>query len=106
LEVLNFYNNVPGVFDAEIFEELVTRPGLKIERIISSGQSTPPGEWYDQEKEEWVILLTGSACLTFEGDDTDYNLLPGDYILIPAHKRHRVKRTDPVNKTIWLALHF
>jgi len=89
----------------EIFETLLQRPGLKVERIISSGQATPPGEWYDQDWDEWVLLLSGSADLLIEGEPDARRLSPGDSLLLPAHCRHRVEWTDPNGQTVWLALH-
>lgn len=80
-------------------------PGFKLERIVSAGHSTPEGEWYDQDRDEWVILLTGSAGLSFEGEDGIRAMKPGDYVLIPAHTRHRVEWTDRHEKTVWLVLH-
>ncbi len=77
---------------------------VRIERIVSRGHVTPPGEWYDQDTHEWVVLLTGSATLTFE--DRSETLAAGDHVLIPAHRRHRVEWTDPAQPTVWLAVHY
>jgi len=88
---------------AERFEDLLTRPGVRIERIVSSGQSTPTGDWMDQAWEEWVLLVAGRARLTLEGDEPII-LTPGDHLLIPAHRRHRVDWTE--TPTVWLAVHF
>jgi cupin 2 domain-containing protein len=87
----------------ERFEDLLNRPGVRIERIVSSGQSTPPGEWMDQAWDEWVLLVAGRAGLTLEGDEP-LTLQPGDHLLIPAHRRHRVDWTE--TPTVWLAVHF
>lgn len=105
METHNIFSSL-AESESEIFENIIFNDKFKLERIISSGQSTPPGEWYDQENNEWVILLSGSAVLVFEDDNKEYVLKPGDYILIPAHKKHRVKMTDPENKTVWLGLHY
>lgn len=91
-----------GAETAERFEDLLTRPGLRIERIVSSGQSTPSGEWMDQAWDEWVLLVAGRASLTLEGD-ASATLEPGDHLLIPAHRRHRVDWTE--TPTVWLAVH-
>jgi cupin 2 domain-containing protein len=88
---------------AERFEELLTRPGVRIERIVSSGQSTPPGEWMEQPRDEWVLLVAGRAGLTLEGEPP-LTLQPGDHLLIPASRRHRVDWTE--TPTVWLAVHF
>jgi cupin 2 domain-containing protein len=85
---------------------LIETDRFKLERIISAGQATPPGEWYDQDDNEWVILLSGSAGLLFEDDEEVCVMRPGDYVHITAHRRHRVEWTDANQKTIWLALHY
>ena len=90
----------------EIFETLLETGRVRLERIISTGQSTPAGEWYDQERNEWVALLSGSAGLLFEGEPEPRVMKPGDYLIIPAHLRHRVEWTDPDHETVWLALHY
>jgi cupin 2 domain-containing protein len=86
--------------------EILARPGLRIERIISAGQASPPGFWYDQPWDEWVIVLKGAARLKFEGEGAAMALGEGDYIFIPAHARHRVEWTAQGRPTIWLAVHF
>lgn len=88
----------------EIFEPLIPDRGVLIERIVSTGQSTPEGEWYDQERDEWVVLLRGGAILAFE-DGRMFRLGPGDYVFIPAHERHRVEHTNSRYPCIWLAVH-
>ncbi|WP_024516765.1 cupin domain-containing protein [Bradyrhizobium sp. Tv2a-2] len=90
----------------EAFSEIFARPGLKIERIISQGHSSPPEFWYDQAWNEWVILLKGSATLQFEDEPATRSMEAGDYVLIPARKRHRVEWTDQQQPTVWLAVHF
>ena len=96
-------NDLPaGVEAGERFENLLIRPGVRIERIVSSGQSTPPGEWLDQAWDEWVLLVAGRAGLTLEGE-ASATLEPGDHLLIPAHRHHRVEWTD--TPTVWLAIH-
>ena len=90
----------------EVMEDILTTESFRLERIISTGQATPAGEWYDQEKHEWVLLLAGEAGLRFENDPRVIIMKPGDYLLIPAHRRHRVEWTVPDQPTIWLALHY
>ena len=92
--------------EEESFSEIFARPGLKIERIISHGQASPPDFWYDQAWNEWVIVLKGSATLQFEHEPATRAMGAGDYVFIPARKRHRVEWTDPQQPTIWLAIHF
>lgn len=102
----NLFADIPGSLPHEHFEELLQSPGLKIERIVSTGQSTPEGEWYDQDRDEWVLLLQGSAGLQIDGEQETRELVPGDHIHLPAHLRHRVEWTASDQTTIWLAVHF
>jgi cupin 2 domain-containing protein len=88
----------------EVLEPLVEDRGVLIERIVSTGQSTPPGEWYDQERDEWVAVLQGRATLSFP-EDRRIDLGPGDFLLIPAHQPHRVESTSAEPPCIWLAVH-
>jgi len=97
---------LPATLPEEICDALLQNDHFKLERIVSAGQATPSGEWYDQEMHEWVLLLSGSAGLRFEGEKDVRVLRPGDYVLIPAHRRHRVEWTDAQQKTVWLALHY
>jgi len=89
----------------ERVDALLDRPGLRIERIISTGQATPAGEWYDQAADEWVLLVSGRARLEIEGEGVERELGPGDYLFIPARCRHRVAWTDLDQATVWLAIH-
>jgi len=99
-------DDLPADAAEEIFTCLLEAKGFRLERIISAGQATPLGEWYDQDDHEWVVLLRGSAGLRFQGESQVHVLNPGDYLEIPAHRRHRVEWTDGREKTVWLALHF
>ena len=90
--------------DRETVDVLLDRPGARIERIVSTGQTTPPGQWYDQPGDEWVALLAGRATLRFE-DGAFVELAPGDWLLIPAHVRHRVEATSADPPCVWLAVH-
>lgn len=94
----------PGTPDEEI-RTLLARPGLRIKRIVSTGQASPPGFWYDQPQDEWVLVLAGAARLRLDGEPADRVLGPGDHLLIPAHRRHRVAWTSPEAPTVWLAVH-
>lgn len=102
----NIFTPLAGPISEEHIEKLLTGREFKLERIVSTGQVTPEGEWYDQERDEWVILLSGSARLRFEGKDEEIELKPGDYLNIPAHVRHRVEWTDPAGETVWLAVRY
>lgn len=92
--------------DAEIFNELLCREGVRIERIVSTGQSSPPGFWYDQPQGEWVMVLAGRARLRLAGPDREIELAAGDWLDIPPHVQHRVEWTDPGQPTVWLAVHY
>jgi cupin 2 domain-containing protein len=91
--------------DSEVVEILKQRAGISIERIISTGQSSPPGFWYDQPGDEFVVLLAGSAVLRFESGDELIEMTPGAWIEIPARVRHRVESTEVDPPTVWLAVH-
>jgi cupin 2 domain-containing protein len=102
----NLFADVPLHADNEALDKLLAGGRFRLERIVSTGQATAPGEWYDQEDDEWVVLLSGSAGLRFEDESAVRELKPGDFINIPAHRRHRVEWTDPAQPTVWLALHY
>ena len=102
----NLLASLPRRLDAEQIVTLVANENLRIERIVSTGQASPPGFWYDQPWAEWVLVLAGAAGLVFEGEAEPRVLRPGDYLLIPAHRRHRVAWTDTEQPTVWLAVHY
>ena len=104
--IFNLYARVPDTLPQELVETLLETRAFQLERIVSAGHRTAAGEWYDQDRNEWVILISGRAGLLFEGEPEPRVLGPGDYVLIPAHRRHRVEWTDPAEKTFWLALHY
>jgi cupin 2 domain-containing protein len=103
---VNLLDPVPDARAAERIDELLARPGLRVTRIVSLGQASPPGFWYDQSDGEWVVLLAGAARLRF-ADETGTRLLgPGDCLDIAPHRRHRVDWTDPAVPTVWLAVFY
>jgi cupin 2 domain-containing protein len=103
----SLWQNLPTQPRAEeMFDALVERSGLRVERIVSTGQTTPEGEWYDQERDEFVLVVAGAARLRIEGEAEDRALDEGDWIVLPAHCRHRVTWTREDPPTIWLAIHF
>ena len=102
----NIFKDILCRSEEELIEPVSGCEGIRIERIVSEGHSSPPGFWYDQEKNEYVLLLSGSAGLLFEGENDILVMQPGDYIDIPAHKKHRVEWTDPRQHTIWLTVHY
>jgi cupin 2 domain-containing protein len=97
---------LPHPAAAERVDALLSRPGLRIERIVSWGQASPAGFWYDQAEGEWVLLLAGAAGLRFEDETNARSLGPGDWLDIAPHRRHRVDWTDPAVATIWLAVFY
>jgi cupin 2 domain-containing protein len=90
----------------ETLVDLLKRPGVRIERIVSTGQSSPPGFWYDQAHGEWVAVLAGEARLRFEDERAARTLRAGDFVDIAAHRRHRVEWTHAGEPTVWLAVHY
>jgi cupin 2 domain-containing protein len=98
----NVFVKLPKGLDREDFLTLFENSSAKIERIISHSHSSPPGFWYDQDWDEWLIIMRGSAILEFEGNDS-VELKAGDYLTIPRHVKHRVVRTS--RQTVWLAVH-
>ena len=89
----------------EVTQTLLERPGLRIERIVSTGHATPEGQWYDQDSDEWVLVVRGNARLHLEGEAHERELGEGDLVFLPAHCRHRVACTQREPPTVWLAIH-
>lgn len=102
----NIFSAIPADQSEEHFEPLLETGDFRIERIVSFGQSSPPGYWYDQEQAEWVMLLQGAARLQLANPDKLVELKPGDWINLAAHEKHRVEWTTPDEPTIWLAIHY
>jgi cupin 2 domain-containing protein len=100
----NLFTDLPAALPEELFSTLLQAPGVRIERIVSYGHQSPEGFWYDQPDHEWVLVLKGAARIQFE--DSTVEMKPGDYLNIPAHKKHRVAWTTPDEPTIWLAVHY
>ena len=106
MKTVNILSLPAAPLPAETVQELLRGGNFRLQRIVSTGQTTPEGQWYDQDTDEWVLLLSGAARLRFDGEDELLPMQPGDYVNIPAHVRHRVEWTDPDRETVWLALHF
>jgi cupin 2 domain-containing protein len=102
----NLFEPHPAPCDEEHVDVLAQGSAFRFERIVSMGHATPPGQWYDQSRDEWVVLLSGSARLRFEDDAEAVAMRPGDWVRIAAHRRHRVEETDATAPSVWLALHF
>lgn len=101
----NLFAGLPDSLPEELLEPLAEGGRFRLLRIVSTGQATPAGEWYDQPEDEWVVVLSGRAGLRVEGE-TIREMAPGDWLLLPARCRHRVEWTAAGQPTVWLALHF
>ena len=99
----NLFDHLPPVTSSdEEFTTLLGEPGLIVQRIVSTGHASPPGFWYEQAGDEWVVLLQGGAELSL-ADGERLCLKPGDWVELPAGCRHRVEETAV--GTVWLAVH-
>lgn len=101
----DIFADVPARLVEEEILVLARLPGARIERIVSTGQASPAGFWWDQDWTEWVVVLSGSAGLLVEGEDAPRVLGPGCYVELPPHVRHRVEWTSADEPTVWLAVH-
>ncbi len=106
MELRNVFRDIPSPLSEEWVEVLASRGAVRIERIVSRGHASPSGFWYDQDENEWLMLLAGSAGIAFEGQSEPVSLCPGDCLEIPAHARHRVAWTERDRETIWLAVFY
>jgi cupin 2 domain-containing protein len=103
---VNLFDDIPLDLPEEHLDKVCELGGgqVRIERIVSHGHASPDEFWYDQDQDEWVLLLRGEARLRFAHREQAIVLRPGDSILLPAHCRHRVDWTTPDQETIWLAV--
>jgi cupin 2 domain-containing protein len=106
LMISNLFAELPSPTGDENFVELLSRPGIRVERIVSHGHASPPGFWYDQPRAEWVLILQGEAALRFEDEPAPRTLKAGDFVDIAPHRRHRVEWTHAAVRTVWLAVHY
>lgn len=104
VEMSKHFDSLPASLSTELTETLLDANSVRIERIVSHGHASPEGFWFDQEQDEWVLLIRGAALLQFEDEIID--MRPGDFLNIPAHRKHRVEWTTPDETTIWLAVHY
>jgi cupin 2 domain-containing protein len=100
----NLFADLPHQSPDELFTTLLDAADVRIERIVSHGHASPEGFWYDQDRHEWVVVLTGAATLRFE--DETVEMRAGDFLNIPAHRKHRVEWTAPDEPTVWLAVFY
>ena len=101
----NLLSDLPSSLPDELLQTLLATASFRVERIVSRGHASPPGFWYDQDRHEWLVLLSGAARLRLEGEEA-VELTPGAYLNLPAHRRHRVEWTHPAQPTVWLAIHY
>ena len=104
-KINNIFELPAQLSQQELFEALFDNDKILIERVVSTGQITPPGEWYDQQRDEWLIVLQGEGELSYE-DGSHIKLCVGDYLFIPAHQKHRVEYTSIEPPCIWLTVFF
>jgi cupin 2 domain-containing protein len=102
----NLFSDLPRHLPNELFTTLLEAANVRIERIVSRGHASPEGFWFDQDQHEWVVVLKGAASLRFEDDEQPIEMKPGDFMNIPAHRKHRIAWTTPDEPTIWLAAHY
>jgi cupin 2 domain-containing protein len=100
----SIFADIPKQLPDELCQTLLAKPNVRIERIVSKGHHSTEDFWYDQAQDEWVLVLQGQARLSFIDNDS-VELNAGDYLLIPAHRQHRVDWTAPDEETVWLAIH-
>jgi cupin 2 domain-containing protein len=101
----HLFADLPDASTQEQFQTLAAAAGARVERIVSCGQTTPPDEWYDQDHDEWVVVLQGSARLVIEGQPGEISLGEGDWVDLPTRCRHRVSFTSSEPPCVWLAIH-
>ncbi len=106
MNVKNIFDDIPSELDEELFTTIHNAKKIRIERIVSQGQCSPQGFWYDQNENEWLIVLEGKASIEFQSDHEPAELQPGSYLNIPAHVKHRLARTSQTQQTVWLAIHY
>lgn len=102
----NLFAELPQKLPEELITTLLETATVRIERIVSTGQTSPDGYWYDQGQPEWVVVLKGAGRLLIEGASQPIEMRPGDFVNIPAHKKHRVEWTTPDETTVWLAVFY
>jgi cupin 2 domain-containing protein len=105
-EMGSLFEGMPSELPEELFDTISSNDDINIERIVSRGHASPEGLWYDQENNEFVLVVKGSAGLKLENEDDIVVLKAGDYFNIEAHVKHRVEWTDSTCETIWLAVHY
>ena len=103
MTITNLFEQIPNALPDECISVLLSQSNVRVERIVSRGQSTPAGQWYEQTEHEWVMVLQGSGIIEYE-NCRQIVLNTGDYLYLPAHIKHRVAATAEHEYTIWLAI--
>lgn len=101
----NIFNDIPSDLPNEIFDDIIVTERLRVERIVSKGQTSPSIGWHNQSENEWIIVLSGYGVIEYT-DGVRVTLKKGDYLNINAHKKHRVIETSPDETTVWLAIFY
>ena len=102
----NIFADLPADLQNEQVDELLRTKNFRIERIVSKDHTSPETGWYDQEENEWVLVLEGAGTILFAENNRQVTLGKGDYLHIPAHAKHKVVWTEPEELTVWLAVHY
>ena len=102
MELKNIFSNVAEAVEEEQFTVLGKSPNCRIERIVSSGYSSPEGFWYDQEYDEFILLMQGEATLEFE--DKQMDMKAGDYLIVPKNCKHRIAKSSLDPACVWLCV--
>jgi cupin 2 domain-containing protein len=105
-ELMNLLADIPAQLPEEMVQTLVRAPTVQIVRVVSQGHASPEGFWYDQDENEFVVLLAGAARMVFQDQPEPLAMVPGSCVNIPAHRRHRVQWTDPAQPTVWLGIFY
>jgi cupin 2 domain-containing protein len=105
-ESANLLADIPANLPQELVQTLLRTPAVQVVRVVSQGHRSPEGFWYDQDENEFVVVLSGAARLIFEGQTDPVEMIAGSWINIPAHQRHRVEWTDPNQATVWLGIFY
>jgi cupin 2 domain-containing protein len=106
VDLHHLHDNIPTQLPSEIFTDILKTNDFPVERIVSHGHTSPDGFWFDQDQNEWVMVLEGAARILFDGEMDAVELGLGDNLTIPVHKRHLVEWTDPDHRTVWLAIYY
>ena len=102
----NVFADLPTDLPEELVEVLAENEHVRIERIVSTGNASAEGFWYDQDEHEWVVVLKGKAKLLFDGDEEPIHMKVGDFVNIAAHRKHRIEWTTTNELTVWLAVFY